>query len=31
MQLGTEFAGVIGTTGAESEPWWPHPPAPPRA
>ncbi|TMG00780.1 MAG: arylsulfatase, partial [Chloroflexi bacterium] len=31
MHPGTEFAGVIGKTVAESQPWWPPPPAPPRA
>ena len=31
MQPGTEFEGVIGKTVAESEPWWPPSPAPPRA
>jgi len=31
MQPGTEFEGVIGKTVAESQPWWPPPPAAPRA
>src|SRR5438874_1848149 len=30
MLPGTEFEGVIGKTLADSEPWWPPPPAPPK-